>query len=431
MMQRESGAAVSAPRDLRWLFARTGGGVKLGLERMRNLLARLGDPQHAVPTLIVGGTNGKGSVATICAALLESGGKRVGLFTSPHLCEYEERIRVSGEPIAAAEVREFLERFGPDIEATEATFFEITAALAFATFRSRKVDLAVLEVGLGGRLDATNVSTPLGAAVTTIELEHTGILGSRLVDIAGEKYAIARPGRPLVVGSVAPEVAEWFTERAARDGVPLTLLDRTWKRSVTRQEPAGLQVDLDGPRGPLRDQRLALLGSHQADNAALACALLDRAGLWPGRPAIRRGLAAARIRGRFDLVQRDPFPVVFDVAHNAPGIAACVQTWKQVWPERRPAVVFSSLRDKDVVKMAQALAPIAACVLVPQLETGRARSRADVVAATATAGIEAKSCSSVSEALDLALAAAHRGEAGGVLCAGSFHVAGAAYAAWG
>jgi dihydrofolate synthase/folylpolyglutamate synthase len=431
MTTRDPSSAVAAARDLQWLFARTGGGVKLGLERMRALLGRMGQPQDSIPTLVVGGTNGKGSVATICASILEASGKRVGLFTSPHLCDYGERIRVAGRPIAVAEVEEFLGRFGADIEATAATFFEITAALAFQTFRAQKVDVAVMEVGLGGRLDATNVSTPRGTAVTTIGLEHTGILGPHLLDIAREKYAIARPDRPLVVGSVAEDVAAWFRERATRDDVCLTLLDDTWTRRVKAQGPSGLLVDLEGPRALLRDQPLALHGSHQADNAALACALLDQAGLWPGIDAVRRGLAGATIRGRFDVLQREPFPVVFDVAHNAPGIAACVDTWRHVWGERRPAVVFSSLRDKDLEKMVRTLSAVAACAFVPQLETGRARPRAEVVATTIGAGIPTQGCVSVEEALELALESACRGEVGGVLCAGSFHVTGAAYTAWG
>lgn len=405
--------------------------MKLGLDRVEALLAGMGEPQRGLRTLVVGGTNGKGSVASLTASILQAGGHHVGLFTSPHLCAYEERIRLNGKPIEAAEVEAFLEQFGPLIESCEATFFEATAALAFEVFRRNAVDVAVLEVGLGGRLDATNVTSPAGAVVTTIDLEHTGILGTELLQIAAEKYPIARPGRPLILGSVAAEVGEWFRARAADDGVPLTLLDSSWERRILAQDEQGLLLDLCGPRQELKELRLGLHGRHQADNCALACALLDRAGLWPDEDALRRGCAGVNLRGRFDVVRPGPRPVVIDVAHNLAGIEACVDTWREIWGERPLALVFSTLRDKDVEAMAERLAPLAVQAFIPPLSTHRARPPEAVAAVVEAAGIPARICAGVEDAFEEAVAWMDRGAAEGVLCTGSFFVAGDALRAWG
>jgi len=421
---------VSGPRarrDLRWLFARSGGGVKLGLERVRALLEALGSPHLDTPALVIGGSNGKGSVASLCAAALSAGGKRVGLFTSPHIRDFGERVRIDGLPLPEAEVERFLERAGPLIEGCDATFFEATTALAFETFRDRRVDVAVLEVGLGGRLDATNVTEPLAAAVTSIDLEHTGILGDDLRQIASEKYPIARPGRPLVVGPVVSEVGDWFRDRARAEGVELMLLDEHWSWGVRAHRPAGLSVDLRGPIGEIDELGIALRGRHQAANAALACALLERAGLWPGERAIRRGFGSLSLRGRFDIVRAAPPPVVVDVAHNPAGITVCAATWRELFGPGGAAVVFSALRDKDLDAIFAALAPIAARIFVPALDARRARPPELVAAEARRAGADTRECASVGDALQRALDFAARGGARGVLCAGSFHVAEAAY----
>ncbi len=250
-------------RGLDWLFARSGGGVKLGLDRVQALLRALGSPHQDIRTLVVGGSNGKGSVATLCASALSAGGAKVGLFTSPHILDFGERVRIDGHHLPLDTVERFLDRFAPLIEETQATFFEATAALAFCAFRDARVDLAVLEVGLGGRLDATNVTIPLGAAITSIDLEHTGILGDDRLLIASEKYPIARPGRPLVVGPVEPEVADWFRRNAGADEVKLSLIEEEWSWGVRSQGEAGLRADLAGAGIEPADLEIGLLGCQR------------------------------------------------------------------------------------------------------------------------------------------------------------------------
>ena len=410
-----------------WLFARSGGGVKLGLDRVQALLRALGSPHQDIRTLVVGGSNGKGSVATLCASALSAGGAKVGLFTSPHILDFGERVRIDGHHLPLDTVERFLDRFAPLIEETQATFFEATAALAFCAFRDARVDLAVLEVGLGGRLDATNVTIPLGAAITSIDLEHTGILGDDRLLIASEKYPIARPGRPLVVGPVEPEVADWFRRNAGADEVKLSLIEEEWSWGVRSQGEAGLRADLAGAGIELADLEIGLLGRHQAANAAIACALLQRSELWPGEGAVRRGFAELDLPGRFDIVQARPVPVVIDVAHNPPGVAASVATWRELWGDEPVAIVFSALRDKDLDAMCAELAPLAGRVYVPALDVRRGRPPAPVVESLRRAGADAVECGSGREAIEEALDRVEAGGGRGVLCLGSFHVAQSAY----
>ncbi|MAE70785.1 MAG: bifunctional folylpolyglutamate synthase/dihydrofolate synthase [Gemmatimonadetes bacterium] len=424
--RRGVATAVSA-RGLDWLFARSGGRIKLGLDRVQALLRALGNPHLDMPTLVIGGSNGKGSVATLCASALSAGGAKTGLFTSPHVLDFGERVRIDGHPLPLDRVEHFLARAAPQIEETEATFFEATTALAFCAFRDAGVDLAVLEVGLGGRLDATNVTLPLGAAITSIDLEHTGILGDDRLLIASEKFPIARAGRPLVVGPVEPEVADWFHRSASNDGVELHLIEEDWSWRVRSQSETGLRADLAGPGIELTDLTIELLGRHQAANSALACALLQRADLWPGESAVRQGFADLDLPGRFDIVQTRPVPVVIDVAHNSPGVAASVATWRELWGDEPIAIVFSALRDKDLDAMCAELLPLAGRIYVPELDARRGRPPAPVADLLRRAGADAQQCGSVAEALDGALGLVETGRARGVLCLGSFHVAEGAY----
>ncbi|MGH9330933.1 MAG: bifunctional folylpolyglutamate synthase/dihydrofolate synthase, partial [Vicinamibacterales bacterium] len=286
-----------------YLFSLETLGIKLGLENIRRLSAALGDPQEAFPSLIVGGTNGKGSVAAIAAAALGASGRRTGLYTSPHLTNLEERFVVDGRPVTPALLRDAAEAIRAASEQivtsgalpAPPTFFEATTAVAFELFKRARVEVAVLEVGLGGRFDATNIVTPAAAAITSIDLDHTDLLGPTLEGIAREKAGIIKPAVPVVVGERKPGPRAVIEAAAAERGAPFVgAFDGVDLHA--RMDAGRATIDLKTPRDTYRDVRLALGGRHQIDNAVVAVRLLetlDHAGLGVPREAIVAGLERA------------------------------------------------------------------------------------------------------------------------------------------
>lgn len=294
------------------------------------MLDALGRPDRVFPVVHIGGTNGKGSVATLVAATLRAAGFRTGLYTSPHLVSFRERYLMDGQPISEAAVAMWVEQLRPVIEAEGATFFEVGTALAFADFAARGAEIAVIEVGLGGRLDSTNVVRPMVSAVTKIELDHQKYLGETLELIAAEKAGIAKPGAPFVIGEPRPELVQVLRESA--------------ESAVRLRDPgAAADVRVVPPEarweGPLR-----LAGSHQRRNAAVAEAVL-RALPPRWRPAdgdILAGFAEAAIPGRLD--RRGPW--LFDVAHNPDGVRALVRGLDELSVPRPVHALVSILGDK-------------------------------------------------------------------------------------
>ncbi len=308
------------------LFPRTTQ-LKFGLGTTRALLASIGDPQSMFPAIHVAGTNGKGSVSTLIAAALREHGLRVGLYTSPHLVSFRERIQVDNVPISEEAVATWTAALRPAIESLDATFFEATTAIAFAHFAARDVDIAVIEVGLGGRLDSTNVITPLVSVVTHIALDHQKYLGDTVEEIAREKAGIAKPGVPFVIGEADERLAAILAEAAAsaHGGVP--------PRMVI--VPSGARWS-----GPL-----ALAGPHQRRNAAVAHAALRElpAPLHPDDDEVAAAFGRATIAGRFD--RRGKW--LFDVAHNPDSMRALVETLAAN-PQRHPInALVSILGDKE------------------------------------------------------------------------------------
>ena len=304
--------------------------IKFGLETTRELLARLGNPHELMPVVHVGGTNGKGSVTTLISAALRAAGWRVGTYTSPHLVSFRERIVVDGVPISEAAVAMWTEHLQPAADKLGATFFETTTAMAFADLAARGAEIAVIEVGLGGRLDSTNVVQPLASVVTKIEMDHQKYLGETLEAIAKEKAWIAKPGAPFVIGETRPEIIEVLRREAAAA-----------VRSVDPAAHADVRV-VPGKLG--YEGGLALRGRHQRRNAAVAAEVL-RALPSPYRPAeaaIRESFAAATIPGRLD--QRGRW--LFDVAHNPDGVAALCDALDDLAPARPIHALVSILGDK-------------------------------------------------------------------------------------
>jgi dihydrofolate synthase/folylpolyglutamate synthase len=263
---------------LDYLYARTTGAFKFGLERTRALLAELGDPHLAVPVLHIAGTNGKGSAVATAEALLRARGLRVARYTSPHLVDFRERIVVEGQPISAEAVVEFVHRWMPAVERIQASFFEATTAMAFAHFASMRPDVAVIETGLGGRLDSTNVVRPRAAGVTSIGLDHTEYLGPTLESIAREKAGIFKHGVPAVIGEPDPQVSGWLTSAADRAGASVVRIAPAEARiSDVALAETGTSFTLDA-LGERALVNTTLAGRHQALNFAFTLVLLDAAG---------------------------------------------------------------------------------------------------------------------------------------------------------
>ena len=341
------------------------------LDRMREFLARLGNPHEKIPAVHIAGTKGKGSTAAMIASVLTSAGVRTGLFTSPHISVFEERMSVDGRLPAQAEIVALINRVSETVEALDnlpgpmsPTYFEIATALAWLFFEQRGVQLAVLEVGLGGRLDATNLCRPEVTVITTISRDHTRQLGSRLSQIAREKAGIVKPGIPVICGVTADESLQAIHEVCAAQGAPLLRLGHEFGCGY---HPAGQgtetsdwdAVDVWTESRTWERLRLPLVGAHQAHNAALAVAAiaqLQRLGWNIDEQAIRDGLSAVRWPGRIEVLCQQP-TVIVDAAHNWESVAALLRTLEQSFSARRKVLVFAATQDKDVAGMLRQLLP--------------------------------------------------------------------------
>ena len=304
--------------------------IKFGLDTTFALLAEIGDPHTLIPAVHVGGTNGKGSVTALIAAALRAAGMRVGTYTSPHLVSFRERILVEQVPISEAAVAGWTARLKPLADTLGATFFETTTAMAFADIVARGAEIAVIEVGLGGRLDSTNVVRPIASVVTKIEMDHQKYLGETLEAIAREKAWIAKPGAPFVVGETRPAIRKVLSDEA-------TL-------AVHSLEPDARADVREVPDDALYGHELALLGRHQRRNAAVAEAVLRALpdACRPEDAAIRRGFATATVPGRLE--RRGKW--LFDVAHNPDGVAALCRAIEELAPPRPIHALVSILGDK-------------------------------------------------------------------------------------
>lgn len=403
---------------LSWLFARQRFGARLGLERMRALAASLGDPQAGYRSVLVGGTNGKGTTATVLAAALRQAGHRVGVTTSPHLQRVEERVVVDGLDVGEAALAGALQRIRPHADGLEATFFEVVTAAALLLFADAGVDVAVLEVGLGGRFDATNVVTPVLSLVTGVALDHMAVLGGTLREIAGEKAGILRPDVPAWTGAEG-EGLHWLKAAADALHAPLRTLSEEVAVEVTDLGWAGLDLTLGRQGGRLR-VRSPLVGTHQARNVALA--LVGAAELGADDDALARAAAATRWPGRLERLAVDGGWLVLDGAHN-PEAAAALARALVALEGRVPVLVLGVSADKDVAGIAGALVPLAERVIVT-------RAAASPRALPPGRLAEAVPGAVVAEDLAEALARGREwaGEGGTVVVAGSLFLVGEARA---
>ncbi|CAA9535477.1 MAG: Dihydrofolate synthase @ Folylpolyglutamate synthase [uncultured Thermomicrobiales bacterium] len=389
--------------------------ARLGLRRMAALLERLDRPQDRYGIVHVAGSKGKGSVCAFVAAMLGATGYRVGTTTSPHLHSYRERIVVDGAPADEATFAALVERVAGAAEVVEAAepglgrvnAFELTVAMALDRFAAVGCNLAVVEVGIGGTLDATNVVAPLAAAITPIELEHTAVLGETLAEIAANKAGIIEPGRPVVVSPQTPEALR-VIENAARDrGSPLLLAGRDWTWSGTWRNFA-----LDGSWGIDDGLRLAMPGRHQVENAGVAVAAvraLEAFGFPAGPAAVRRALAAAALPGRFERVAVGEATVVLDGAHTAAAAAVLAETVEQEYPARETVLVFGTFSDKDPAPMLAALRSMPGPLVATRPAGPRAASPDAVATIARVHGRTVSTARTVAEAVErgLGLAGLH------------------------
>lgn len=423
---------MSAADPAAWLFPRTSGGIRWGLERTEALLAGAGDPHRRFRALHVGGTNGKGSVSALAESALRAAHPSVasGLYTSPHLVSFAERIRIRGRPVGAALLEEAEVELRGAVESSGATFFEAATALAFLCFARAGVEVAVVEVGLGGRLDATNVLSPLATAVTNVGIDHTEYLGSTLEEIAAEKAGIFKPGVPALVGEREAGPLSVLRARAGEVGAPLVVLDDVARVEAVRLAPDGTRFRLCSERWGTRELRVPLLGAHQARNAALAAELL---GLLPDdlRPpfeAVERGFAAVRWPGRMQVERIRGTTWLFDVAHNAAGVAALAEALDALDLPRPLVLVAAILADKAWDAMLPPLlgrADAAILTVAPSSPPDR-RWDAEAVAGRLDASIPLRVVAAFDSALMRAETLAPHGT---VLVTGSVHTVGDALAA--
>jgi dihydrofolate synthase / folylpolyglutamate synthase len=417
------------------------------LGRMQSFIEFLGRPDRSYPSIHIAGTKGKGSVASFCASALRSAGYRVGLYTSPHLEEYTERIQVDGQAIAPAELVDLVEELRPHLdEVKHLTTFEITTGLAFLYFARQGATAAVVEVGLGGRLDATNVIMPQVSVITSLSYDHTQFLGETLAEIAGEKAGIIKPGVPVISAPQKKEARLVLERVAAERGSPLTQvgedylfapLEHTLKGQSLlvwhKSEQAAIDAHLKAGSKPLADLHrldMHLLGHHQVENAATAYAALKIAGekgLSVPEESIRAGFASTRWPARFEILGGDPL-VVVDSAHNRDSALKLRLTLDDYFPDRKVTLVFGASEDKDIEGMFSELMPRVQQVIATRSIHPRAMEPELLEGLAHQFGKPAVIAPSIEEALEQAVHSASPGEV--VLVTGSIFIAAGARQSW-
>jgi len=392
---------VNYREALAWLYGTQRFGIKLGLENIQRLLGALQVPAKAQRIVHVAGTNGKGSVCAMIDAICRAQGYRTGLFTSPHLVTFRERIRVDGEMIAEEKAAEGLATIRRLISGWEPypTFFEITTALALIHFKECGCDVIAFETGLGGRLDATNAVQPVISVITPIGYDHQSWLGNTLEEIAGEKAGIIKAHIPVVSAAQEPAAEKVLRARAAECEAPLQIVSE-----------------------PYTTTPLSLAGAHQKQNASLAIAALRSGGIEVQDPAIAHGLASVDWPARF---QRWSERIIIDGAHNPAGATILAQTWHEIFGDQNATLILAVLNDKDMAGICQALAPISASAILPTIRSERALPPEELARALSaiTPSLHYSITPSLGDALDQA-----RSGSNPILLTGSLHFAGEALA---
>ena len=411
---------LTYPELVRELFPRLTGGVRWGLERTQALLASVGNPHETYRTIHIGGTNGKGSVAATLSALVAATGSKTGLYSSPHLCSFRERVQVDQNALSEAAIVDAARRLWPAVQTLEPSFFEATTAIGLLAFAEAGVEVAVIEVGLGGRLDSTNVIHPELAIITNIAFDHADYLGNTLRAIAGEKAGIIKSGVPLLTGEEQPEIVELFQARTLVLGSPMHVLDAAHAGDVV--------FDLSGTtfstqwRGEQHRLHTPLMGRHQGMNAALAVRAAELLDLDLDISQIQRAMTGIRWPGRLQVEKLGGQTWLFDVAHNVAGVQALVESVRRLELPRPLVLLLGILGDKDWKAMLPPLFEIAdqAILTVPPTAPPNRTWDPNLALKFADA-TRTRVLADFNEALTTAHRAAEQGT---VLVTGSFHTVG-------
>ncbi|MFT4061857.1 MAG: folylpolyglutamate synthase/dihydrofolate synthase family protein [Edaphocola sp.] len=428
------------PEALEWLhrklpmFSNVGqSALKPGLDNIVKLCNLLGNPQNKFPTVHIAGTNGKGSTSHIVAAALQRAGYKTGLYTSPHLVDLRERVRINGAPVTKEFVVEFVNRAIAFLDDIQPSYFELNVAMAFAAFAEAKVDIAVIETGLGGRLDSTNIISPILSVITNIGLDHTQILGDTLAKIAFEKAGIVKHGVPVVVGESQPETEQVFFRKALAENTGIVYADTLWEIVRTQQDMRYQYlklVDVSGQK--MYDAKTDLLGDFQLANiktGLAACSVLERLGWKTDLAIVIESLASVKsttgLRGRWEIIPGAP-TVILDVAHNPPGLEYLAQNLKnKIGAEGtvKVHIVCGFVSDKDVPS-ALAYFPKEATYYFTQAQVPRAMPYTQLAAMANELGYKGGEYAAVEPAFQAAIAAAAADDI--VLVTGSFFIVGEA-----
>jgi len=379
------------------------------LERMFALMESLGNPQNEYPIIHVAGTKGKGSVAALCAAGLQAAGYATGLYTSPHLLDYCERIQINGEPIAHERLVELVKEIQPHVAKIEKlTTFEITTALAFMAFAKYGVNAAVFEVGLGGRLDATNIIAPKVSVITSLSYDHTAVLGDTLEKIAGEKAGIIKEGVPVVSSPQKKEALEVLERVAKSKNSTLALVGRDIKFKPLASSLNGQEFVISNQLSVISYQsatlylRIPLLGLHQIENAATAYLALKTSGIKISDAQIQTGFAQVKWRARFEIARLNP-PVIFDAAHNQDSFARLRETLDEYFPDKKVYLIFGASEDKNIAGMFAEMKPKIEKIIIARADHPRALEAGQIKKFADQLEIKYETASSVESALKRAL----------------------------
>jgi dihydrofolate synthase/folylpolyglutamate synthase len=393
--------------------------MHFGLAAITELLSRLGNPQNSYKTILIAGTNGKGSTAAMTSSILCNAGYKVGLYTSPHLVDVRERIVINGKKISLKEFNQTIADVKDKIK-QPVTYFEFLTAAAFVYFQRQKVDIAVLEVGLGGRLDATNVCKPLVSVITNIAFDHMDYLGNTLDSIAREKAGIIKQKGICITAAKQNKVLEVLKNVCLRRRAKLYCLSSDIK---IKKQKDGI-LNYEGLYRNLKNLKIPLQGDHQLSNAALALAaieLCEKKGFSIADTAIYAGLKNTHWEARLEVLQNQPF-FLLDGAHNPAGISVLCRSFKKDFSYRRLILIFGALADKDYRRMLQKIVPLASIIILTQLKTKRAVPVNDIMETVKKMGYPAIVTENVKQAIERAQAMAKKQD---LICAtGSFYLAG-------
>lgn len=408
------------------------------LDRMFALMEELGDPQIKYPIIHVAGTKGKGSVCALTASALQAAGYKVGLYTSPHLLDYTERIRINGEPISHENLVELVEEIKPAVaKIPKLTTFEITTALGLLAFAKQNVDAAVIEVGLGGRLDATNIVMPKISVITSLSYDHMVVLGDTLAKIAGEKAGIIKEGVPVISAPQKEEALEVLGRVASERKSRFTLVGRDVSFERLSYSLDGQTLSVIALSGAERSRsastqrivlKIPLLGLNQIENAATSYAALKASGLEISDEAIQKGFAQVRWPARFEVVRRDP-PVILDSAHNQDSFARLRETLEEHFPGKPVYLIFGASEDKNIPGMFAEMKPKIKRLIITRADHPRALEVKKIVELARQAGLESEAAIPVESAFMRALENSEK-DGSIVLSAGSMFVTAEAMRAW-